>query len=89
MLSMTSADAPWRIVIPLDDSTQYRFTDLKNDPLEKKPLEKWTLEQLTYAVRNKFGEEASKWAAEADAVSKWWGPERKRLWGYNPSHKED
>ncbi|EGU74672.1 hypothetical protein FOPG_08605 [Fusarium oxysporum f. sp. conglutinans race 2 54008] len=89
MLSMTSADAPWRIVIPLDDSTQYRFTDLKNDPLEKKPLEKWTLEQLTYAVRNKFGEEASKWAAEADAVSKWWGPERKRLWGYNPSHKEN
>ncbi|SCO53604.1 uncharacterized protein FFNC_15046 [Fusarium fujikuroi] len=89
MLSMTSADAPWRIVIPLDDSTQYRFTDLKNDPLEKKPLEKWTLEQLTYAVRSKFGDEASQWAAEADAVSKWWGPERKRLWGYNPSHKED
>ncbi|KAF4487749.1 hypothetical protein FAGAP_11396 [Fusarium agapanthi] len=89
MLSMTSADAPWRIVIPLDDSTQYRFTDLKNDPLEKKPLEKWTLAQLTYAVRSKFGEEASTWAAEADAVSKWWGPERKRLWGYSPSHKED
>ncbi|KAI1070224.1 hypothetical protein LB507_010268 [Fusarium sp. FIESC RH6] len=89
MLSMTSADAPWRIVIPLDDSTQYRFTDLKTDPLERKAVEGWTLEQLEVAVENKFGEEASTWAAEADAVAKWWGPERKRLWGYNPSHKEE
>ncbi|KAJ4128829.1 hypothetical protein NW768_007348 [Fusarium equiseti] len=89
MLSMTSADVPWRIVIPLDDSTQYRFTDLKTDPLERKAVEGWTLEQLEVAVENKFGEEASTWAAEADAVAKWWGPERKRLWGYNPSHKDD
>jgi hypothetical protein len=90
MLSMTSADAPWRIVIPLDDSTQYRFTDLKTDPLERRAVERWTLEQLEIAVENKYGEEASIWAAEADAVSKWWGPERKRLWGYDPSaHKDD
>ncbi|KAH7233224.1 alkaline-phosphatase-like protein [Fusarium tricinctum] len=90
MLSITSADAPWRMVIPLDDSTQYRFTDLKNDPLERRPLEKWTLELLKIAVENKFGEEAATWAAEADAVSKWWGQERKRLWGYDPSaHKQD
>ncbi|KAL4731888.1 hypothetical protein ACLX1H_000883 [Fusarium chlamydosporum] len=89
MLSMTSADAPWRIVIPLDDSTQYRFTDLKNDPLERKAVEGWTLEQLEVAVENKFGADASTWAAEADAVSKWWGPERKRLWGYDPSAHKD
>ncbi|KAM0230062.1 hypothetical protein ACHAP5_011468 [Fusarium lateritium] len=90
MLSVTSADAPWRMVIPLDDSTQYRFTDLKNDPLERRPLEKWTLDLLKIAVENKFGEEAAVWAAEADEVSKWWGQERKRLWGYDPSaHKQD
>ncbi|EWZ78169.1 hypothetical protein FOXG_12475 [Fusarium oxysporum f. sp. lycopersici 4287] len=85
MLSMTSADAPWRIVIPLDDSTQYRFTDVKHDPLERNPLENWTLEQLKVAVENTFGHGASTWAAEANAVSKWWGHETKRLWGYNPS----
>ncbi|CAG1992545.1 unnamed protein product [Fusarium graminearum] len=89
MLSMTSADAPWRIVIPLDDSAQYRFTDLKTDPLERRAVERWTLEQLEVAVENKYGEEASIWAAEADAVAKWWGPERKRLWGYNPSSHKD
>ncbi|KAM0551268.1 hypothetical protein ACHAPJ_008613 [Fusarium lateritium] len=86
MLSMTSADAPYRIVIPLDDSTQYRFTDLKTDPLERKPLEKWTMDQLKTAVKSKYGEDASKWAVEADAVAKWWGPERKRLWGYDPAN---
>ncbi|KAG7402661.1 hypothetical protein Forpe1208_v017007 [Fusarium oxysporum f. sp. rapae] len=85
MLSMTSADAPWRIVIPLDDSTQYRFTDLKHDPLERNPLKKWTFEQLKLAVENKFGEGALTWAAEANAVSKWWGHETKRLWGYSHS----
>ncbi|KAF4949146.1 hypothetical protein FSARC_13564 [Fusarium sarcochroum] len=85
MLSMTSADAPYRLVIPLDDSTQYRFTDLKNDPLERKPLEKWTVDQLKTAIKYQVGEDAVTWVAEADAVAKWWGPERKRLWGYDPS----
>ncbi|KAF4502821.1 hypothetical protein FAGAP_977 [Fusarium agapanthi] len=82
MLSVTSADAPWRLVIPLDRASQWRFTNLKNDPLELEPLEKWSLEQLVGGVRNLYGEEASKWVAQADAVSQWWARERKRLWGY-------
>ncbi|KAF5022714.1 hypothetical protein F66182_5262 [Fusarium sp. NRRL 66182] len=90
LLSMTSADVPYRIVIPLDDSNQYRFTELKTDPLEYKPLERWTLDQLKTAVEAQYGEEASAWVLEADAVAKWWGPERKKLWGYNPlNHKQD
>ncbi|RMJ15896.1 hypothetical protein CDV36_004379 [Fusarium kuroshium] len=88
MLSMTSADAPWRIVIPLDQNTQYRFTDLKNDPLELEPFEKWSMSDLAKGVKSKYGEEAAQWAIEAEAVSKWWGPERKRLWGFN-SNKEE
>src|SRR6478752_2761998 len=59
MLSVTSADAPWRFVIPLDRASQWRFTDLKNDPLELEPLEKWSMEQLVGDVRNLYGEEAS------------------------------
>ncbi|KAF4468199.1 hypothetical protein FALBO_4908 [Fusarium albosuccineum] len=85
MLSMTSADAPWRLVLPLDSSSQYRFTDLKNDPLERKPFEKWGMEELADGIKIKYGEDASQWAVEAEAVAKWWGLERKRLWGYNPS----
>ncbi|KAF4981393.1 hypothetical protein FZEAL_2787 [Fusarium zealandicum] len=83
MLSLTSADAPWRLVMPLDESSQYRFTDLKNDPLELEPLETWSIKDLAAAVTAKYGEDAAQWATEADAVAQWWGPERKRLWGYN------
>ncbi|KAL9563974.1 hypothetical protein ACKAV7_011887 [Fusarium commune] len=82
MLSVMSADAPWRLVIPLDRACQWRFTDLKNDPLELEPLEKWSLEQLVGDVRNLYGEEASQWVVQADAVAQWWAWERKRLWGY-------
>ncbi|KAF4331669.1 hypothetical protein FBEOM_14573, partial [Fusarium beomiforme] len=82
MLSVTSADAPWRLVIPLDRASQWRFTDLKNDPLELDPLEKWSMEQLVGDVRNFYGEEVSHWVVQADAVAQWWAWERKRLWGY-------
>ncbi|KPM45363.1 hypothetical protein AK830_g1177 [Neonectria ditissima] len=89
MLSLTSADAPWRIVIPLDRNSQFRFTDLKNDPLELEPLERWSLGQLIDAVKAKFGEDAAQWTAEAGPAAKWWGTERKRLWGYNPKDSHD
>ncbi|RYC77357.1 hypothetical protein BFJ63_vAg19769, partial [Fusarium oxysporum f. sp. narcissi] len=82
MLSVTSADAPWRLVIPLDRASQWRFTDLKNDPLELEPLERWSMEQLVGDARNIYGEEASQWLVQADAVAQWWASERKRLWGY-------
>jgi hypothetical protein len=82
MLSVTSADAPWRLVVPLDRATQWRFTNLKNDSLELQPLEKWSMEQLVRDARTLYGEEASRWIVEADAVAQWWVLERKRLWGH-------
>ncbi|KAI5463529.1 alkaline-phosphatase-like protein [Mariannaea sp. PMI_226] len=89
MLSLTSADAPWRLVIPLDQKSEYRFTDLEHDPLELKPLEKWAIKNLANAVKYKFGEDASQWAIEAEAVGRWWGLERKRLWAYKPGDSDD
>ncbi|RGP80589.1 hypothetical protein FLONG3_1328 [Fusarium longipes] len=89
LLSMTSADAPWRLVLPLDDKSEYRFTDLKDDPLELKPLEEWKKKDLFSSVKSKYGEDAAQWATEAEAVSRWWGLERKRLWGYNRGESGD
>jgi arylsulfatase A-like enzyme len=82
MLSVTSADAPWRLVIPLDRASQWRLTDLTNDPLELEPLEKWSMERLVVDARSLYGEEASRWIVEADAVAQWWAWEHKRLWGH-------
>ncbi|KAK7430701.1 hypothetical protein QQZ08_002745 [Neonectria magnoliae] len=88
MLSITSADAPWRLVLPLDQKTEFRFTDLAGDPLELDPLLKWSMVTLVAAVKSKHGVEASKWLVEAEAVAGWWGLERKRLWGYKMEDEE-
>lgn len=83
MLTITSADVPWRLVLPLEGLSRWRFTDVNNDPRELNPLERWTPERLANDAQSLFGEEASRWIREANAVAQWWVSERKRLWGYN------
>ncbi|RSM06776.1 hypothetical protein CDV31_008959 [Fusarium ambrosium] len=85
MLTVTSADAPWRLAIPLKKDLEYTFTDLGQDPLELDPLDGWSIKQTIKAVKAKYGKEAADWVREADAVSRWWTIERNRLWGYNRS----
>ncbi|KAF7559031.1 hypothetical protein G7046_g5124 [Stylonectria norvegica] len=82
MLTVTSADAPWRLVLPLDQEVEYIFTDLSKDPLELKPLTGWSVKPLVASVTREYGEDAAEWVAEADAVARWWALERKRLWHY-------
>lgn len=83
MLTVTSADAPWRLVMPLEDDVSWKLTDLKNDPLELEPVDKWSKGRFIPEVEGRFGEEAAKWAEEAESVAKWWSTERKRLWRYH------
>jgi hypothetical protein len=83
ILAVTSADTPWRLVMPLDQTNRWRFTNLEKDPLELRAIEDWSMERLAVQVRSIYGGEASQWIAEADAVGRWWAWERMRLWGYN------
>ncbi|KAH8680353.1 alkaline-phosphatase-like protein [Ilyonectria robusta] len=83
MLAVTSADVPWRLVMPLGKVFEYTFTDVRNDPLEKNPIPAWSLDVLEEAVRRKHGKEAAQWVREAPAVGQWWSLERQRLWKYH------
>ncbi|RGP79438.1 hypothetical protein FLONG3_2399 [Fusarium longipes] len=87
MLTVTSADAPWRLAVPLKKDLEYTFTDLSKDPLELDALDKWTIKSMIKAVKSQYGDEAANWVREADEVARWWALERRRLWGYSP--KED
>ncbi|KAF4974193.1 hypothetical protein FZEAL_8871 [Fusarium zealandicum] len=84
MLTVTSADAPWRMAIPLKPDLEYTFTDLGKDPLEHDSLDAWGIKPMIAAVKSKYGEEAAAWVEEADQVAHWWSLERTRLWGYKP-----
>ncbi|KAL2370206.1 sulfatase domain-containing protein [Blastomyces gilchristii SLH14081] len=83
LLAVMSAAVPYRIVIPLAGSHMFRFTHIGKDPNELHPLERWTLNDLAKAVNRSHGEEASKWAREADAVGRWWAKEMHRVYNYN------
>ncbi|CAM1502486.1 Fc.00g044700.m01.CDS01 [Cosmosporella sp. VM-42] len=83
-ITITSADAPWRLVLPLEQEVEFVFTDLKNDPLELDGLTAWSVKAMKTAVKREHGEEAAKWVEEADAVARWHTLERKRLWRYRP-----
>lgn len=89
MLTVTSADAPWRLIMPLDKERAWQLTDIKNDPLELDPVSKWSTNRFLDGVENKFGKDAAQWANEARVVSQWWGLERKRLWQYQSRSEDD
>ncbi|KAM0250401.1 hypothetical protein ACHAP5_002200 [Fusarium lateritium] len=87
MLTVTSADAPWRLAVPLKKDLEYTFTDLSQDPLELDALDKWNIKSTIKAVKRKYGDKAADWVREADEVAHWWALERRRLWGYNPDEE--
>lgn len=89
MLAVTSADSPYRLVMPLGKVFEYRLTDLSTDPQEKEPVEEWSLGQFIETVRTKLGDNAGTWASEAEAVGRWWSLERQRLWRYHSSDGKD
>jgi hypothetical protein len=80
MLAMTSADAPWRLVIPLEKVVPFQLTNLREDPMEKSPVSGWSKEELIQQTLATYGDDAVKWVEEAIPVSKWWRDERRRLW---------
>ena len=84
-LTITSADTPYRLVLPLDKKTEYIFSDIGRDPLELERELEWSIKSLANTVRAKHGDDAADWVIEAEQVGLWWGAERKRLWHYKPS----
>jgi hypothetical protein len=81
-LGVTSADAPWRLSLPLSEDAEYRVTDVEGDPLESQAITSWTPEGLLQAVQEKMGDEAVAWVAEAIPTGRWWVKEKMRLWRY-------
>ena len=82
-LAVTSAAAPYRMILPLTKDFEFVFSDLEKDPHEEHLINEWNLEGLMKKVQNEHGKDAAKWVEEAESVAKWWIEERKRLWNYH------
>ncbi|KAI9372354.1 hypothetical protein BJX61DRAFT_534017 [Aspergillus egyptiacus] len=57
-LAVRSAAKPaWRIVIPLIDDVEWRFTDIERDPQEKDPVTSFSFFDLTNELWDRYGDE--------------------------------
>jgi hypothetical protein len=82
IVSVTSADTPYRLILPIREGFEYVFTHLDEDPGELHPLKTWTLSELVGEVSSKFGEGPASWLEDAEQVGKWYVNEQRRIWGY-------
>lgn len=82
ILAITSTNAPYRLILPLKEEFNYRFTNLEKDPGEAHPLEGWSIPRLVDRIRRDHGDQAATWLIEAEMVGRWWVAEQKRIWDY-------
>ena len=86
-LSMRSTTRPYRLVVPLRQDVEWRFTDLESDPDEKHAIWQFDGKEFEQAVREKHGADAESWVGDAAQVAKWWVKDNWRRWQYDPCQK--
>lgn len=82
MLSVTAADTPYRLILPIKDDFEYVFTHLGEDPGEVSPSKSWSFSEIVEEAGSKFGNEAATWLEDAEKVGKWYVNDQRRIWGY-------
>lgn len=88
-LAISSAAYPYRLVLPLCQATELRFTDLSKDYAEKVRVTEWSIEKLVRRVKKVYGAEAAHWVKEAEQVGTWWYWETRRLWNYRDHDRDE
>ena len=84
-LGMRSAAKPkWRLVVPLIEDLEWRFTDLETDPWEEAPVMEFNLNRLAERLKkdHERGEEVAQWLGDAAQVSQWWIEDNWRRYKY-------
>ena len=85
MLAVRDARQPnLRLIVPLVEDLEWRFTDLGLDPHEKAPVLSFGFSKLLDKVEKKHGGNAARWIEEATSVTQWWIQENTRRWRYKP-----
>jgi hypothetical protein len=85
-LALRSASKPYRLVIPLVQDVEWRFTDVEIDPHELHTLQSFSLIPLLEDVAGVHGEDAVEWIKEAAHVTQWWVSENWRRYEYVPGN---
>ncbi|EHA20314.1 hypothetical protein CBS63078_11123 [Aspergillus niger] len=86
-LAVRSAAHPeYRLVIPLVDDVEWRFTNVEKDPEEQHPVTEFNLVDLAKRLEKDHGSDAVDWVRDAAHVAEWWVTENWHLYQYHPKH---
>ncbi|CAI7658212.1 unnamed protein product [Penicillium manginii] len=85
LVAMRSANRPYRLVVPLVNEVEWRFSDPSTDPQEQNPIKSFDLDGLIKAVEEKHGSDAVKWTHDASHAAQWWVADNWRRYEYDPS----
>ncbi|PWY69107.1 alkaline phosphatase-like protein [Aspergillus heteromorphus CBS 117.55] len=87
-LAVRSAAKPaYRLVIPLVDDVEWRFTDVEKDPQEHNPVKEFRLIDLARTLDKQYGSEVVDWVRDAAHVAEWWVTENWHLYRYRRKNK--
>ncbi|KJK83487.1 hypothetical protein H634G_01616 [Metarhizium anisopliae BRIP 53293] len=85
MVSVRDARKPHlRLVVPVIDNIEWRFTDLSSDPTEQVPVQGFEFVPFLHSVEQMHGIEIAKWVEEAAFISRWWVEDNSKRWRYGP-----
>ncbi|KAJ4155838.1 hypothetical protein LMH87_001064 [Akanthomyces muscarius] len=83
-LSVRSArDPAWRIVVPIVEDVEWRFTNLEESPNETEEIVIFGFVSFLNAVKDRHGKDAAEWAEEAAFMARWWVDENRRRYRYS------
>lgn len=89
-LALRSAARPeLRLVIPLVNDVEWRFSDLQKDPNELNPILRFKLADLASTLKAQYDESVLHWLWDAAYVANWWVIENWHLYQYDPFAEHD
>ena len=87
LIAVRSAAHPdYRLVIPLVDDLEWRFTHVGEDPAEEHPVKHFALVDMAASLERRFGKDAVDWLRDAAHVTEWWVTENWRRYGYSKAN---
>ncbi|KAJ5918918.1 alkaline-phosphatase-like protein [Penicillium verhagenii] len=89
-LAVRSAARPqYRLVIPLVNDVEWRFSDLSTDPHELEPISRFDLVDLAAVINKEYDEDVVKWLFDAAYVTNWWVGENWARYRFHPTNGAD
>ncbi|RDA85251.1 hypothetical protein CP532_2319 [Ophiocordyceps camponoti-leonardi (nom. inval.)] len=73
----------WRLIMPVIDDVEWRFTNTAEDPHEKEPVISFSFAPLLEKIERKYGVEAAAWTETAAFKARWWVKENNKRWRFN------